>query len=114
MIPIYKPFLPKKSLIYIQEALQSRWISSLGKYNNMVSEKLKEKFGYKYILLLNNGTSACHLLSKSIKFKFPHIKNIVVPNSTYIAAWNSFLYDKKYMTFILKTKTFIKKRLLGR
>ena len=95
-IPIYKPFLPKKSLRYVYDSLKSGWISSLGKYKNLCEEKLKEKFEYKYVLLTNNGTSSTYLVSKSIKFKYPYIKNIIVPNSVYCAAWNSFLYDKEF------------------
>lgn len=96
MIPIYKPYLPKKSLGYLEEAVSSGWISSLGKYQNLCEEKLKEKFGYKYVLLVNNGTSATHLLAKSLHFKYPNIKKIIVPNNCYVAAYNSFLYDKNF------------------
>ena len=96
MIPIYRPYLPKKSLIYAHEALDSGWISSLGKYKNLCEEKLKEKFGYKYVLLTNNGTSAIYLVAKCLKEKYPNINRVVVPNSCYVAAYNAFLYDKDF------------------
>ena len=98
MIHIYKPFLPKKSLKYAHEAIDSGWISSLGKYKNLCEEKLKELFDYKYVLLTNNGTSATHLVSKCLKYKYPNINRILVPNNVYVAAYNSFLYDKSYIT----------------
>ena len=46
--------------------------------------------------MTNNGTSATHLVSKALNFKYPQINKIFVPNNVYVAAWNSFLYDKKF------------------
>ncbi len=99
MIPVYKPYLPPSSLKYAHEALDSTWISSQGKYIPMVTEKLKELTGSPYVLPLNNGTSACHLVAKSLSriFKPSHSKKrLIVPNNVYVAAWNAFLFDKEY------------------
>jgi perosamine synthetase len=95
MIPIYKPYLPKNSLKYAHEALDSGWISSLGKYKNLCEEELKEKFGYKYVLLTNSGTSAIHLVSKCLEHKYPGIRRVIVPGNVYVAAYNAFLYDRR-------------------
>jgi len=96
MIPIYKPFLPKNSLRYAHEALDSGWISSQGEYLEFTKNELKKRFGFNKVILTNNGTTATHLISISIKEKFPHITKILVPNNVYVAAWNSFLYDKNF------------------
>jgi len=96
MIPVYKPFLNKKILSYAHEALESTWISSSGKYLNIVSDKLKELNNSNYVILTNNGTSATHLMSIGLKYKNPTIKNIIVPNNVYIAAWNSFKMNPVY------------------
>lgn len=96
IIPIYKPFLPKSCLTYVTEAIKSGWISSQGKYIKLCEDKLKEIFGYKNLLLVNNGTSATYLLSKAIKFKRPDINKIIVPNCVYIAAYNAFLYNNEF------------------
>jgi len=101
-IPIYQPYLPKKSLKYAHEAIDSGWISSLGKYKNLCEEKLKEMFGYKYLLLVNNGTAAIHLVSKCLKYRYPHIERVIVPNNIYCAGWNAFLYDKDFKLFCSK------------
>lgn len=93
MIPIYKPYLPPGSLVYAHDAIDSTWLSSTGKYLDLATEKLKQIMGAKYLILLNNGTSATHLVAKSIKLKKPHIKKIIVPNNVYVAAWNTFLYE---------------------
>lgn len=100
MIPIYKPYLPKKCLKYAYDALESGWISSQGKYKNLCQDLLKEKFGYKNVLLVNNGTSACYLMAKALKFKNPKITYIIVPNNVYVASWNTFLYDNQYKLIV--------------
>lgn len=96
MIPIYQPYLPESSLEYAHDAIDSTWISSQGKYKEKVVEKLKELLGVKYILLLNSGTAASHLLSRALMNFYPSIKNIIVPNNVYVAAWNGFLFDNYY------------------
>lgn len=100
MIPVYKPYLPPTSLQYAHDALDSTWISSQGKYISALTERLQDIFHTKLIIPLNNGTSACHLVAKSLyRFAPPNShqkKKIIVPNNVYIAAWNAFLFDKDY------------------
>ena len=38
-----------------------------------------------------NGTCATHCLFLALKFKYPDVKNIYVPNNVYVAAWNAAL-----------------------
>lgn len=96
MIPIYKPYLPSASLRFAHEAIDSTWISSRGKYIPLLREKLQELLGVKYVLPLNNGTSACHLLAKALHAKY-NVNHIIVPNNVYAAAWNAFLFDNQYV-----------------
>lgn len=96
MIPIYKPYLTKESLKYAHHALDSGWISSQGEYLDYTKSSLKELLGCNRIILTNNGTTATHLMAIALKFKYPKIKKIIVPNNVYVAAWNSFIYDKNY------------------
>lgn len=96
MIPIYKPYLPTKTLSYAHDAINSTWISSHGKYLSMTSERLKEITNSKFVVLTNNGTSATHLVAHSLFYKYPNIKNLVVPSNVYIAAWNMFISTPKF------------------
>ena len=93
MLPIYKPYLPASSLRYAHDALDSTWISSQGVYIDKAKEQLKELIKSRYVVLVNNGTCATHMLALGLKFKYPHIRKIIVPNNVYVAAWNSFLYS---------------------
>jgi perosamine synthetase len=98
MIPIYRPHLPPHSLKYAHEALNSGWISSQGKYVEMVAERLQDLLKVKYVLPVFNGTMACYLMSKALQYKFG-INEIIVPNNVYVAAWNAFLFDDNYSLF---------------
>jgi perosamine synthetase len=92
MIPIYKPYLKnyKKSAL---EAIDSEWISNHGKYLKLSSDKLCEFLNVKYCVLMNNGTSATHCLVKALKFKYPDIKKIYIPNNIFIAPINCTLLE---------------------
>jgi perosamine synthetase len=106
MIPVYKPYLPAGSLSRAHDALDSTWLSSQGKYLSLVQEKLQELLGVKYVLPLNNGTSACHLVAQELYRARPPIignKRIIVPDNVYVAAWNAFLFDQNYKLIPVST-----------
>lgn len=94
MIPIYIPYLEKykKSAI---NAIDTSWISNYGINVKNAEEKLKNILNVKYCILMNNGTSATHSLFIALKFKFPQIKKIYVPNNVFIAPWNCALMEYK-------------------
>ena len=93
MIPIYKPYIPSASVDYANDAVSSSWISSICKYIGLSSQKLTEITGCKYVVLTNNGTSATHLVVRSLKRFEPEVKRILVPSACYVAAYNSLIYD---------------------
>lgn len=97
MIPIYKSFLKnyKNSAI---SAINDEWISNHGLYVKLASDKLCEILNIKYCILMNNGTSATQCLYKALKFKYPNIKKIYIPNNVFVAPWNCGIieYPKEY------------------
>ncbi len=99
MIPVYKPYLNKEILKYAHDALDSTWISSNGIYLDKAKEKLKEITAAKYVILVNNGTAATHLVALGLKYKYPNVNKLIVPNNVYVAAWNSFLFSGGYELF---------------
>ena len=90
MIPIYQPRVYKESVL---KAIESGWVSSQGEFIQKTTDLLKETFNIPYVVLMNNGTSATHMLLKALKFKHPDIKKIYVPNNVFVAVWNVVLYD---------------------
>lgn len=92
MINIYNPNINnyKKSAF---KAIEDGWISNHGKYVELGNNKLKEITNTNYSILMSNGTCATHCLFLSLKFKYPTIHKIYVPNNCYIAAWNAVLME---------------------
>jgi perosamine synthetase len=90
--PVYTPTISpyRKSII---DAIESGWISSQGEYIGKAIELLKKTLGSEYVVLTNNGTSATHLLYLSLKFKYPNLTKIYVPNHVFVAVWNCALYE---------------------
>lgn len=93
MIPIYKPYIPEKSVEYAKAAIDSGWISSIGEYVERAEELLKSVTKSKYCILVNNGTSATHLTVRALQRFYPETKRVHVPSSCYVAAYNSLCYD---------------------
>ena len=104
-IPIYQPYLPKHALKYAHDALDSTWISSHGKYIDMVQERLQELLGVKHVILTANGTCACHLMAKALRRRIGGYgkKDALVPSNSYVAVWNSLLFDKEFRLITVKT-----------
>jgi perosamine synthetase len=92
MINIYNPDISKYSSSAIK-AINSGWISNLGENINLAKDKLKEIIRSNYVLLTSNGTTATHCLFMSLKYKYPNIKKIYVPNNVYVAVWNCVLME---------------------
>jgi perosamine synthetase len=90
MIPIYSPRVFTDSA---KMALESGWISSQGEYIEKTKELLSKTLDVPYVILMNNGTSATHMLIKALKYKYPDLKRIYVPNNVFIAVWNVILYE---------------------
>jgi perosamine synthetase len=92
--PIYTPDIaPYTSSI--QKAISDGWISSQGEFIPKAERVCSKLLGSPYVVLVNNGTSATHLLYKAIKFKHPHIDRIYVPDYVFVAVWNCALYEYK-------------------
>lgn len=91
-ITIYKPLLDKyKKSAY--EAIESEWISNHGEFIQLATDKLKEIINAKHVILMSNGTVATHCLFISLKYKYPHVEKIYVPNNCYVAAYNCALME---------------------
>jgi perosamine synthetase len=94
VIPIYKPYLPAKSIEYAKDALDSGWVSSIGEYIERAEAKLAEQTKSKYAILVNNGTSATHLCARVLKRWHPNTERVFVPSACYVAVYNCLMYDQ--------------------
>lgn len=90
MINIYEPNI-KQYTESAHKAINDGWISNHGKFISKSTNKLNNILKSDYSILMCNGTCATHCLFLSLKYKYPSIKKIYMPNNVYIAAWNSAL-----------------------
>jgi perosamine synthetase len=91
MIPVYKPYISDKVKVNLLDVYHSGWFSH-GKYNDIVEEYLKKKFGYEYVILTNNGTNAVHLCASVIKH-FASSIEIDIPDNVYSASISPFVRE---------------------
>ena len=91
-IQMYEPSIDQYKTSAL-EAINSGWISSLGKYVPLATQKLKEVLGAQHVILTNNGTTATHCLFLALRYCYPNIGKIYVPNNVYVAAWNCALME---------------------
>lgn len=90
VIPVYKPDLSGNEKKYVNECLDSSWISSRGRFIAEFENKFAEKIGIKYAATVSNGTVALHLALLSLGIGPGD--EVIVPTLTYIASVNAITY----------------------
>ncbi len=92
------PFLSGKEKEYIQEAIDSGWISTVGnhieKFERILSKNLKNYF----VIPLNSGTSAIHLALKLLDVKDGD--EVICPSLTFVATANPIVYQRANPIFV--------------
>lgn len=61
MIPVSIPYVAKNQKQYVNDCIDRNWISSYGKYDQILSESFADFIGVKYASTCSNGTVAIHL-----------------------------------------------------
>lgn len=98
LIPVCEPFLMGNEKKYLNDCLESNWISSAGKYINLFEEAFANKFKAKYAITCSNGTTALHLALKVFDIK--EGDEVIVPTFTMIATANAVKYVGATPVFI--------------
>lgn len=89
-IPIYQPWLGGNEKKYVNDCIDTNWISSKGKYIHQFEEKFAEYLGIKYATGISNGTTALHLALETLGVG--NGDEVIVPTFTYIASVSAILY----------------------
>ena len=92
MIKIYEPYKISNFSQKAFDLISQGKLTSQNEEFNLLTRELTKFHGLKTIPVFN-GTCATHLTLKALKEKLPNLKNIIVPNNVYVAAWNSMLMD---------------------
>lgn len=96
--PVYQPTLNGNEKKYVQECLDSTWISSKGKFINQFENEFSRLTGIKHSLAVSNGTVALHVALLSLGIGRDN--EVIVPTFTYIASVNSIAYTGAKPIFV--------------
>lgn len=83
-IPIYEPSLSGNEKKYVNECLDSSWISSRGEFINKFEQEFIHYLGSKHAVSVSNGTVALHLAL--VTLGIGEGDEVIVPSFTYIAS----------------------------
>ena len=89
MIPVYKPSLDGREKEYVNQCLDSTWISSKGTFIDRFERAFADFVGAQYATTVCNGTIALHLALEAIGISPGD--EVIVPTLTYIAPVNMIL-----------------------
>jgi len=107
MIPVYQPWLTDLEKKYLNEAIDSSWISSTGKFVNKAEEMFADFIGVKHCVVTTSGTTALHLCLRALDL--PHYDGdtrlnpsgtIGIPDTTFVATAFAASYDKRPVELI--------------
>ena len=88
--PVYQPHLGGNEKKYVNECLDSTWISSKGKFIEEFENKFSDFLGIKYSASVCNGTVAIHVALLALGIGPGD--EVIVPSFTYIASVNAIYY----------------------
>jgi perosamine synthetase len=98
MIPVCSPYLNGNEKKYVNDALDTNWISSTGKYVKMFEDKFAEYCGVKHGITTTNGTTALHLALTSLGIGKGD--EVIIPNFTMIASAFAVCYTGAKPVFV--------------
>ncbi len=90
MIPVYQPTLHGNEKRYVNDCLDSTWISSKGEYVLRFEKEFSQYIGCHHAAMVSNGTVALHLALLALGIGAGD--EVIVPTFTYIASVNAIRY----------------------
>jgi len=97
-IPVYQPSLNGNEKKYVNECLDSTWISSKGKFVNEFENAFADYVGVEHATTVSNGTVAIHLALLALGIG--EGDEVIVPTLTYIASVNTIAYTGAKPVFV--------------
>jgi len=89
-INLAQPDLGGRESEYVNDALSTGWISSIGHYIGEFESRFAEFVGVEHAIAANNGTTALHLALVALGVKAGD--EVIVPSVTYVASANAIAY----------------------
>ena len=97
-IPVYKPTITSLEKEYVNECLESGWISSKGRFVAEFESKFAQFTGIKHAVSVCNGTTALHIALLSLGVGPGD--EVILPTLTYIASANAITYTGAKPVFV--------------
>jgi perosamine synthetase len=89
-IPISKPFIGSREKELVLDALNSGWVSSIGKYIDEFEANFARYCGTEFALAVSNGTTGLHLALAALGLQSGD--EVIVPDLTFVATANAVAY----------------------
>jgi len=97
-IPLHEPRFFGNEKKYINDCIDTTYVSSVGKYVNEFEEKISDFTGSKFVVAVVNGTSALHI---GLKLCGVVPKDeVLVPSFTFVGTVNSISYNNAIPHFV--------------
>lgn len=96
--PVYMPSLSGNEKKYVNECLDSGWISSKGRFVSLFEENFANYIDVKHAATASNGTIALHLALLALGIGSGD--EVIVPTLTYIASVNAISYTGAVPVFV--------------
>src|ERR1700719_1627859 len=90
-IPISNPHLGAREKELVLDALDSGWVSSIGKYIDAFEANFARYCGTEYALTVSNGTTGLHLALAALGLQPGD--EVIVPDLTFVATANAVAYS---------------------
>lgn len=90
IIPVCEPTLNGNELKYVQQAVETNWISSAGSFIHEFEARFADKCGARYGIACANGTVAMHLALATLGLEPGD--EVIIPTFTMIATINAVTY----------------------
>jgi len=89
-IPVYQPDLSGNERRYVDECIDTSWISSRGRFVGDFEQRFAQRIGVTHAASVSNGTVALHLALAALGIGPGD--EVIVPTLTYIASVNAIAY----------------------
>ena len=96
--PVYQPNLSGNEKNYVDECIESTWISSKGAFIKRFEDEFSNFTGIKYSAGVSNGTVALHVALLALGIGKDD--EVIAPTFTYIASVNSIFYTGAKPVFV--------------
>jgi perosamine synthetase len=98
MIPVYQPYFTGREKEYVNQCLDSTWISSKGEFIGKFETQFADFIGAQFATSVCNGTVAIHLALEALGIGPGD--EVIVPTLTYVASVNTIMQTGATPVFV--------------